>query len=209
LIWGMTKSLAKELGPKGIRVNLIEPGLIDTDMTSSNIVFSFFTFVNWSLSLTVYFDWKVTLSETKREEYIKQIPLKRMGTTGVSSLGFLFFYFVFSSFSSFLRTQSEIRFCWYFVFSLIGSSKCCRICCTEHLYEWWNYSCQWRTHITSSLTPSKFFHCHFCSFLLYNIVFVSNFQIFWITSLTGIPQILQWCVVCNPRWGRKTFTNCD
>ena len=31
---GLTKSLAKELGPRNIRVNLLEPGYIDTGMTS-------------------------------------------------------------------------------------------------------------------------------------------------------------------------------
>ncbi|WP_158735854.1 3-oxoacyl-ACP reductase FabG [Alteribacillus sp. YIM 98480] len=31
---GLTKSWAKELGPKGIRVNAIAPGFIETDMTS-------------------------------------------------------------------------------------------------------------------------------------------------------------------------------
>jgi 3-oxoacyl-[acyl-carrier protein] reductase len=30
---GMTKSFAKELGPRGIRVNAIAPGLVDTEMT--------------------------------------------------------------------------------------------------------------------------------------------------------------------------------
>lgn len=32
---GLTASLARELGPRNIRVNLVEPGFIDTDMTSS------------------------------------------------------------------------------------------------------------------------------------------------------------------------------
>lgn len=32
---GMTKALAKELGPSGIRVNCIAPGVVETDMVSS------------------------------------------------------------------------------------------------------------------------------------------------------------------------------
>jgi len=50
---GFTKSLAKELGSRNIRVNAIAPGFIETDMTKD-------------------------LGNT--EEFLKLIPLKRMGT---------------------------------------------------------------------------------------------------------------------------------
>ncbi len=52
---GLAKSVAKELGSRGIRANCIAPGFIITDMTGQ-------------------------LSEEVRNEWAKQIPLKRGGT---------------------------------------------------------------------------------------------------------------------------------
>ncbi len=54
-IIGFTKSIAKELGSRGIRCNAIAPGFIITDMTAK-------------------------LSDEVREEWIKGIPLRRGGT---------------------------------------------------------------------------------------------------------------------------------
>ncbi len=51
---GFTRSLAKEVGSRGITVNAIAPGFIDTDMTSE-------------------------LSEELKQEMLKQIPLNRLG----------------------------------------------------------------------------------------------------------------------------------
>lgn len=52
---GLAKSIAKEMGPRGIRANCIAPGFIATDMTGS-------------------------LPENIRQEWEKQIPLRRGGT---------------------------------------------------------------------------------------------------------------------------------
>jgi 3-oxoacyl-[acyl-carrier protein] reductase len=51
---GFSKSLAREVGTRGITVNAIAPGFIDTDMTRS-------------------------LADDQRESLIKQIPLGRLG----------------------------------------------------------------------------------------------------------------------------------
>lgn len=51
---GMTKSLARELGSRGITVNAVAPGFIETEMTD-------------------------VLSDKVKEEIANQIPLKRMG----------------------------------------------------------------------------------------------------------------------------------
>lgn len=51
---GLAKSVAKEMGPRGIRTNVIAPGFIETDMTG-------------------------TLPEEVKNEWTKQIPLRRCG----------------------------------------------------------------------------------------------------------------------------------
>jgi len=52
---GMTKSLARELGSRGITVNCVAPGFIDTDMTRA-------------------------LSDESRKALLEHIPLGRLGT---------------------------------------------------------------------------------------------------------------------------------
>ena len=53
-IIGLTKALAREVGPYNVRVNAIAPGFIDTDMVSG-------------------------LKDDYKEELLKRIPLKRFG----------------------------------------------------------------------------------------------------------------------------------
>ena len=54
-IIGLTKSVAKEIGSRGITVNAIAPGYIDTEMTQA-------------------------LPEKIRKEWEKQIPMRKFGT---------------------------------------------------------------------------------------------------------------------------------
>lgn len=52
---GMARSIARELGPRGITANVVAPGFVDTDMTRA-------------------------LSEDRRKEILAQIPLGRYAT---------------------------------------------------------------------------------------------------------------------------------
>jgi 3-oxoacyl-[acyl-carrier protein] reductase len=54
---GFSKSLAREVATRGVRVNVIAPGFIETDMTKG-------------------------LGDKVREAFLAQIPLGRMGTAG-------------------------------------------------------------------------------------------------------------------------------
>ena len=63
---GFTRSLAREVGSRGITVNVVAPGFIDTDMTRQ-------------------------LNDTQRDAMLKDIPLNRLGdaTEIAEAVGFL------------------------------------------------------------------------------------------------------------------------
>ena len=63
---GFTRSLAREVGSRGITVNVVAPGFIDTDMTRE-------------------------LNEAQREAMLKDIPLNRLGEANeiAEAVGFL------------------------------------------------------------------------------------------------------------------------
>ncbi len=65
-IFGFTKSLAREIGSRGVTVNAVAPGFIDTDMTRK-------------------------LPDEAKAALLKQIPLNRLGAAGeiASAVGFL------------------------------------------------------------------------------------------------------------------------
>jgi 3-oxoacyl-[acyl-carrier protein] reductase len=52
---GLTKTIARELGSKGITANVVAPGFIETDMTAG-------------------------LPQQIKDEVVKQLPLRRFGT---------------------------------------------------------------------------------------------------------------------------------
>lgn len=64
-IMGFTKSLAREVGPRGITVNAVAPGFIKTDMTDA-------------------------LPEEQKESLSKQIPMGRLGTADEIAQSVLF-----------------------------------------------------------------------------------------------------------------------
>lgn len=63
---GFARSLAREIGPRGIRVNVVAPGFLLTDLSA-------------------------TLSEQDRERIVRRTPLGRLGTAGdiVGAIDFL------------------------------------------------------------------------------------------------------------------------
>ncbi|MBV9748905.1 MAG: SDR family oxidoreductase [Acetobacteraceae bacterium] len=65
-VLGLAKAMARELGPDGIRVNCVTPGLIQTDITGGK------------------------LTDAMREEIVKGIPLNRLGHAEDVAGAFLF-----------------------------------------------------------------------------------------------------------------------
>jgi len=64
-IMGFTKSLAREVGTRGVTVNTVAPGFIQTDMTDA-------------------------LPEDQKDELVAQIPMGRLGTVNEVAQAVLF-----------------------------------------------------------------------------------------------------------------------
>jgi 3-oxoacyl-[acyl-carrier protein] reductase len=77
---GMTRSLARELGPRGIRVNSIAPGYLETEMSA-------------------------TLDPQQRDQIVRRTPLGRLGTVA-DVLGLV--RFLISDNASFITGQTFI-----------------------------------------------------------------------------------------------------
>lgn len=74
---GLTKAAAKEMGPSGVRVNCVTPGVIDTDMNAQ-------------------------LDDQAREELAEETPLGRIGTADETAQAV---YFLCSDAASFITGQ--------------------------------------------------------------------------------------------------------
>ncbi len=64
---GFSKSLAQEIGSRGITVNVVAPGFIDTDMTAA-------------------------LPDMVKEEMLKRIPLRKLGKPKISQMQLFFWH---------------------------------------------------------------------------------------------------------------------
>jgi NAD(P)-dependent dehydrogenase (short-subunit alcohol dehydrogenase family) len=85
---GLTRALAGELGAKNVRVNVIVPGYIETDMTESTWIFSRLRSMTPFLVLTQpptflrqrYSNVQdVAMTPEAKSEALNSIPLKRFG----------------------------------------------------------------------------------------------------------------------------------
>lgn len=79
---GFSKSLSKELGSRGVTVNVIAPGYIDTDMTSSTYLAirhlaRLFPLLLLPLRCILY--WKIGISEERKKDIISRTSLGRLG----------------------------------------------------------------------------------------------------------------------------------
>ena len=73
---GLTCSLAKELGPLGVRTNLIAPGFITTDMTEGENELAFTSTLS---------SHQTGLPTETKDKLKSQIPARRFGSPEVTS----------------------------------------------------------------------------------------------------------------------------